>query len=334
MEQVVGIDVSKASIDVQLGTQKQRSTHQRFAQNEQGFQQMHAWLCHQGAQGAHVCLEATGTYSDAIAEFCHQHGYRVSMANPARVHAFRISEGITTKTDRLDAWILACFCQQKQPALWQPPTPAQRQRTVLVGRLDDLQQMQQQERNRLENQRLDQQSRQEIGEHLAYLEAQIKRLKDRLTTFKRQEEGLKEDCERLCSIVGIGELTALRLLSVLGDQQTFATARAFASYVGVTPTQHESGTSVHGKSQFKRAGNRQVRHWLYMCTLVFLRRDPACQHWYQELLARGKCKMQAVVAVMRKLCHIVHGVYTHQQDYARETAFPDWHPKRPEVLAA
>ena len=332
MSQVIGIDVSKATVDVQVGTSKQRGQHARFATTETGLQQMHAWLCQQGAQGGHACLEATGTYSDPVALFSHQQGYQVSVVNPARVHAFRQSEGISTKTDRLDAWILACFCQQKQPALWQPPSPEQQQLKVLVARLDDLLQMQQQERNRLENQRLDPQSRQEIQEHLAYLAERLTGIKKRMEALSKEQTQLKEDEARLCSIVGIGQLSALRLLSVLGEPGTFVSARAFASYSGVTPTEHQSGTSVHAPSQMRRAGHREIRRWLYMCALVFLRRDPACQQWFQQLLARGKCKMQAVVAVMRKLSHIIYGVFTSQQDYDRAKAFPLWLPEQ--ALAA
>src|SRR5450432_384095 len=115
----IGLDVSKCTLDVQKGTIKtQKHARLRVANTPEGCHQILDWLESQGILDAHVCLEATATYHDLVAQILFEHGIRVSVLNPRRVSAFRASEGIIHKTDALDAHLLALFCQQKQPKLW------------------------------------------------------------------------------------------------------------------------------------------------------------------------------------------------------------------------
>src|SRR5204862_526540 len=134
---VLGIETSKATLDVYLPVAKKRGD-KRVAHTAQGYAQVQLWLKQQGIEQVHACLEATGCYSDGISQFLFEQGHQVSVVNPARVSAFRVSEGIRCKTDKQDARLLAQFCAQKHPALWKP-IPAQRQELQsLMGRLDDL----------------------------------------------------------------------------------------------------------------------------------------------------------------------------------------------------
>ena len=109
----MGIDVSKLTLDVRVESQKHpRRPAQRVSNGGDGFAQLQTWFDAHGLRRVHACLEATGSYSDAIAAFLLAQGHQVSVVNPARVAAFR------TKTDRHDALLLARFCAQKRPALW------------------------------------------------------------------------------------------------------------------------------------------------------------------------------------------------------------------------
>src|SRR5438876_4520208 len=172
----VGIDVSKLTLDARLLTQESApGAFKHVANSPDGLTQLQRWFERQDLARVHACLEATGTYSDAVAHFLYEQVHQVSLANPARVAAFRTSEGIRTKTDRHDALVLARFCEQKRPALWRP-TPVEIQRLQsLLGRLDDLQLTVHQERTRFENLRLDAQIRQEIGAHVSWLQQQRER---------------------------------------------------------------------------------------------------------------------------------------------------------------
>src|SRR5581483_7400911 len=322
----VGLDVSKKTLDLHYSRETAARFRLRVANGSDGFKQLDDWLMTFGAarQQLHVCLEATATYSDGVARFLHAQGYRVSLINPKRLAAFRESEGRLCKTDRTDAKLLARYCADKEPLAWTPPSATHQQIQVLVRRLDDLEKMQRQERNRQENQRLTAPIRQAIDEHIHWLSQRITQLKRVMAALIKADSTMKETFQLLCSITGIGEKTAWLLISELGDIRRFASARQVAAFVGVTPQQHESGTSVHKRGKMERMGSSQLRKTLYMCAMSACRHDPAMAAWAEQLQARGKAPKQILVAIMRKLLHIVTGVLTSHLPYDRGRAFPLW----------
>jgi transposase len=291
-----------------------------------GFAQLQSWFRAHGMPRVHACLEATGTYSDAIAVFLFAQGHQVSVVNPARVAAFRTSEGIRTKTDRHDALLLARFCAQKRPALWYPTPGEVRQLQVLLGRHEELLATRHQERNRLENHRLDPLTRQSVQEHIDWLQREAERTLQRTESLVDEHGTLQQACAHLVSIPGIALLTAMRLSFVFFDQQRFDRAHKLVAHAGLCSARADSGTSVHHKASISKKGNALVRKWLYMSALSVLRYDPDFRQWASELKARGKSGMCIVVAIMRKLLHIVHGVLKAQQDYDARKAFPTHYP--------
>jgi transposase len=318
---VLGIDTSKATLDVYLPAAKQRG-HQRIANTTAGYEQLHQWLKQQGIEQVHACLEATGCYSHGISQYLYEQGHQVSVVNPARVSAFRESEGIRSKTDKQDARLLALFCTQKHPALWKPVPTELQELQSLMGRLDDLKGMQRQEQNRLENSRLDAYSRQQITGHLAWLAQQMKQFEAHLQTVVTHQKEIQQICQRLDSVPGMAMKTAMRVLSVLVDVTRFDSASQVAAYLGVIPAEKTSGTSVRGRAKLDKMGHAQGRKWLSMCALVVLRTDPDFRQWGEELRARGKCWKVIHVAVMRKLAHIIFGVLKSDQPYDPKKAFP------------
>ena len=148
-DNVLGIDVSKRKFDVALRRGDGTGRSRAFANSEAGFEQLAGWLERLGVGRVHACLESTGTYGLALAEFLVGQGHVVSVVNPACVKAFADSELSRAKTDRVDAKLIARFCAAMRPARWQPPAPEVRQLQGLVRRLESVQQMLQQERTRL-----------------------------------------------------------------------------------------------------------------------------------------------------------------------------------------
>lgn len=319
----LGVDVATLTLDVHVFLPEPTpGPFKRFANHEQGLAHLQAWLVQHGYDRVHACLEATSTYSDLVAHFLYEQGHHVSLANPARVAAFRTSEGIRSKTDRHDALLLARFCAQKRPPLWHPTPPAVQQVQVLLAHVDDLQQMRQQERNRLENLRLDALTRQALLEHIGWLHAERERTLQRAAAFVTQTSELAEPCAHLDSIPGIAQLTAMRLYSVFFDQERFNHAPKLVAHAGLCPAEQNSGTSVHRRASISKVGNAQIRKWLYMSALSVLRYDPDVRRWVGELKARGKSNQVISVAIMRKLFHLVHGVLKSGQAYDPCKAFP------------
>jgi transposase len=145
----LGIDVAKAKFDVAL-LQPDKLTRHTFAMDATGYAALARWVRHHGAVQVHACLEATGEYGAALALFLYEAGYRVSLVNPARIAAYAKSRLARTKTDRADAALIAHFCQTQQPLPWTPPAAEVRELQALVRRVEMLQELAQQEGNRLQ----------------------------------------------------------------------------------------------------------------------------------------------------------------------------------------
>jgi transposase len=246
----------------------------------------------------------------------------VSIVNPARIVAFRTSEGGRTKTDKQDAKLIAHFCAQKQPVAWVPTPKEIEQVQVLLLRLESLQQMERQEANRLENSRLDAQTRQDIQEHLQDLSTRIQQVKKRLHAHIEQHETLKSSCALLISLPGIAELSAARLLAEMVDIKRFKTVKQLVAHAGIAPEERSSGTSVRGKAFIGRSGRSRLRKALSMCAVVASTHDPAMRAFAQRLRQRGKPAKVVLTAVMRKLLHMVYGILRSESPYDPTKAFP------------
>ena len=193
----------------------------------------------------------------------------------------------------------------------------------LLRRLDALETDRQRERNRLEKAQISQASTEVLASlerSLAFLEAEYQRLRQAIDEHIDTHPTLKADRQLLASIPGIGPALSARMLALLQHGQRFASAAQFASYLGVTPTEHRSGTSIHQKPHLSKSGPPAMRAKLYMAALVASRHNPDVRAHYQRLIERGKCPMAALGAAMRKLAQMCFGVVKHQAHYQPQVA--------------
>lgn len=319
----LGIDVAKLKLDVVLCL-GQRALHQVFANTPEGFAALDGWLRSFALCPAQVrvCLEATGSYSDAIALDLFARGYPTSVLNPAVLVDYRRSQNIRSKTDKLDAHLLARYAQEKQPRAYQPlPTEILSLRALLHHR-DDVQQMLRQERNRLEAGRMTDAIKQRVLKHVQDLQSEFKTTQGEIKAHFKTYPHLQAIWHRLQTIPGIGWLTAARLLAHLGQIERFEKVGSLVSLAGLAIKECSSGSSVRGKAQIDRHGRKALRQTMYMSALVAKRVSPHMQAWAKRLQAQGKPKKLIVVAIMRKLLHIVYGVWKSEQDYQPAVAFP------------
>ncbi len=307
----LGIDVSKRSLRLALLRRDGKYRDRTLENSPQGHQQLRNWLEQKATGPVHVCLEATGPYGEAVAEFLHEAGYRVSIVNPARVKAFAQSEGLRTKTDKVDARLIARFCQALDPEPWSPPPPRLRRLQALVRRLDALQQMRLQEEGRLEGAHSCVEP--EIRRHLEYLEKQSQQLLQQIQDLIDDDPDLRQQARLLSSIPGISDLTSARLLAEIRFQQ-YDSAREVAAYTGLTPREFQSGT-LRGKPRLCKRGNVHLRKALYMPALAAIRCNPQVRALAERMRKRGKKGKVIVIAAMRKLIHIAFGVLKHQTPF-------------------
>ncbi|MEG4044194.1 transposase [Microcoleus sp. Pol17_C1] len=310
---VLGIDISKRDFHVSLLREGRATKPKKFTNNIQGFESLHNWLKQQSVVEFHACMEATSIYGEALAEFLYGEGFQVSIVNPARIKGFAKSELLRTKTDSVDAALIARFCAAMKPSLWTPTAPEVKELQALLRRLESVTEMMTSEQNRLET------ATPTVAaltlEHLEYLKQQQQLIKKLISDHFDQHPHLKQQRDLLTSIPGIGDLTASILLAEIGEVSDYDNARQLAAYAGLTPSERSSGTSVKGKTRLSCTGNVRLRKALYMPAVVAMRYNPLLKAMSERLLGRGKVKMQVIGALMRKLVHLAFGILKSQKPF-------------------
>lgn len=308
---VLGIDVSKSKLDVILlvaGKAKSKVV----PNTPEGHQALLEWLGKSKATLAnlHVCMEATGVYHEVMATTLHDAGLNVSVVNPGCIKGFGHSENIRNKNDEIDAGLIARYCLAMAPAPWTPPPLEQRQLRGWTLRVQALKDIRQQEANRLEAHTVAglQDVAAHVTEHIVWLDAEIKKLEGEINDHIDRHPGLKKDAELIASIPGVGMTTVARVLGHVGDIRRFDNAKAFAAFLGVTPKQRTSGSSVRGRTMVSKAGNASLRAALFMPSMVARRHNPILNRFAERLLATGMAKRAVIGAVMHKLTHLIYGV--------------------------
>jgi len=306
MDTVLGIDIAKAKFNVTLrfpdGTRRRKACPNSPA----GGAELLAWLTRQGASRVHACLEATGTYGEALATLLVDAGHRVSVLNPAIIHHYAKSQLARAKTDRVDADVIADYAAKEHPPAWTPLPREVRELQALGRRLDALVGMQTDERNRSQAGPLTPAVRESIEAVLEHLAGQIATVRDQIRQHMNQHPGLRAQRDLLTSIPGIGEATAALLLAELFNK-AFTSARQAAAFAGVVPRPHDSGTH-QGRRVMCKLGPGRLRKGLYFPAIAALRFNPSLQPLAQRLRGAGKPPMLIIGAAMRKLIHLAFGV--------------------------
>lgn len=303
----LGIDVAKAKLDCALRTPDGKLRHKVVANTTAGFQALNAWLQKQGATPVHACMEATGTYWEAVAEFLAGFdAVTVSVINPAQIKAFGASRMVRTKTDKADAKLIAQFCFERRPEPWQAPAPAEQTLRALVLRLDALQGMRTQESNRLEVARPA--LKDSIAQHIEWIDREIARIIQSIRDHIDNDPALHDKQRLLNSVPGLGERTIATLLAFYATPERFGNARQAVAFAGLDPRQCESGSSVKGKPRMSKIGHSFLRKALYMPAMVTLYRTGWGKQFLSRLTSAGKPPMLIIGAMMRKLVHVAFGV--------------------------
>jgi transposase len=317
----VGIDVSACTLVVALERDHQPGRQRReFPNTPAGHQVLIQWLS-KSATAVQVCIEATGLYSlDLALALDRAEGIEVMVANPRAIADFAKALLQRSKTDQLDAEVMLEFVRRMPFVPW--PKPHRLNLRALMRRITGLKLASQQEKNRLhsvsQSAEITPLVRKDIQSHLVQLERHVEKLQQQGEAIVQADPELAQQFSHLVSVRGIARVSALHILAELVILAPDMTARQWVAHAGLDPRHHDSGTSIHKPARISRAGNRYLRAALFMPALVATQHDPNIRAFYQKLVDRGKTKMQAIVAVMRKLLHALHGMLRTGSDFVGE----------------
>ena len=320
-----GIDVSAASLAVAVQLQDRRFEERIFDNSASGHKALIRWL-HKLKARARVSLEATGVYSlDLALALDGADGIEVAVLNPKLIHRFAQTLR-RSKTDSADAQVLAEYSARMPFAPWRAPGRNGLELRAISRHIQSLVVEQARQNNRLHAAESSTSTPRcvvnDIKRSMASLKLRIVRLRGEALELVRRDEAMQKRFELLIGIPGIAAISALALLGELVLLSPEMSVRQWVAHSGLDPAHQESGTSVHKPSRISRAGNRHLRRALYMPALVAVRRDPHLKAFYETLLSRHKAKLQALIAVTRKLLHAIYGIFKSQMPYDGSKLFP------------
>jgi transposase len=316
-----GIEVSAQQllVGLQADPSAEGLARREFANTPEGIEGLRRWLVRPGRR-VRVVMEATGLYGLDLA-LCldREASLELMVANPRAVRHFAHALMKRSKNDPIDVLVLVEFARRMPFQRWQRPSPATLHLHALARRLEALRDMHAAEKNRLHAAQLSQawpeDVRRDLRRSLRALERALNRLTRQAVAVIAQEPDLNLRYQLLLTARGIGPTSAVQILAQLAVLSPDLDVRQWVAQAGLDPRHYESGSSVHHKTRISKAGNRHLRRALYMPALVAIVREPHLRAFYLHLLARGKTKMQALVAVMRKLLHAIFGMFKHQQPF-------------------
>lgn len=312
----VGIDVSKDKLDVCLLKANDKTVFKTVSNDMKGFKQMLAWIEHAApAFELHYALEATGTYSNAVAQFLVQNELKVSVVNPALTHSAATTYKLGNRTDHTMCFAIAKYCRHEKPALWKMARPEIRKLDALVRRREDLKITLVQEENRLKAPDHDKEVTRSIQKSLSFLTKAMMELDKKIEDHIENTPSLKADAALLESIPGIGALTASAILAKMPDVADFKEASYYAAFAGLAPYEQSSGSSVYKQTHISRQGSRQMRSLMYWPAISATMHNSLVKSLYDRLRAKGRPKMVGICAAMRKLLLLAFGVLKNRQKF-------------------
>jgi transposase len=272
---------------------------------------------------AKVVLEATGVYSLDLALALHRaRRVDVMVANPRAISQFAGAYLRRSKTDSLDANVIVEFAIRMDFEPWTPPEPHIFDLRAVSRRIEGMVKMATQEKNRLHAATtFDEMSeivRNDIEVNLRHLERRIDKMREKARELIAQHPDLERAFLHITSVKGIARSAGIQILAELAVLPENMDVRQWVAHAGLDPRVFQSGTSINKPARISRQGNGHIRRALFLPAIVAAQHEPHVKAFYEKLLGRGKTKMQANVAVMRKLLHAIYGMWKHDRDFEGE----------------
>jgi transposase len=293
--EIYGVDISKDVFDVYAS----KTGHQSFKNDAQGFKAFKKSI----SKDALVIMEATGYYHYRLAQFLYKGKVQVSVVNPLSVKRFIQMKLAKVKTDKSDAKAICEYGQLNVVPLYTALTDVQAECLQLFRLLDNYLKKRTQTKNKKHGEdTLGIPSKyvyQSLKRDLKHLNKEVAGIEARLLELVKQDQ--QHQLTLLKSIPGMGVKTALFLIVVTDGFRKFENASQLCSYVGITPTIRESGSSVRGRSRISKVGNKKLRNLLFLCAFSACKHNKACRELYERIVNKGKSKKLALIAVSNKL---------------------------------
>jgi len=294
-KETFGVDISKDVFD----SHGSSIGHNQYTNDESGFRKFLKEL----PDSSLVVMEATGYYHYRLAQFLYKNKVLVSVVNPLSIKRFIQMKLAKVKTDKSDAKAICEYALINEVPIYNALTDIQSECLQLFRLLDAYLKQRTATKNKIHGEvvlgvpskfvhRSLVRNKKQLDKEVATIESKI------LSLVKEDQQ---EQLTLLTTIPGIGQKTALFLIVVTDGFSKFENASQLCSYVGITPTIRESGSSVRGRARISKVGNRKLRNLLFLCSFNACKHNKGCKAVYERIVNKGKSKKLALIAVANKL---------------------------------
>lgn len=315
-----GIDVSHKELVIVVSVKGKAHKAKTFENTASGHKAIIQLLSKLKGESK-VCIEATGVYHfDLAVALSRAEGIEVMVINPKASHNFAKVLMKRSKTDAVDAEILAIYCERMPFEAWQRPADENIVLRAIARRIAALTKLKTQTKNQLHALKATEETPVLVIEYteelIEVVDKQIQVHRDSARQLIQQHDELAEAFALITGIKGIAVASAVQMLGELMILPKDMSAKQWVAYAGLDPRQFESGSSVTKKPRISKAGNKFVRRALYMPALVATCHEPHIKGYYTHMIQdNGLKKIQAVCAVMRKLLHAIHGMLKAKKEF-------------------
>ena len=328
LKEALGIDVSKASLSMCLGSltndlSKDFEPREDVTNDNQGFRELSSWLksATKGNEKPIVVMEATGVYHEGVAQYLYDKGYKVSVMQSGRVKRYAQSLDQRSKTDALDSKMLSMLGCERELQTWEPPSE-------LMQHLKSLSR----ERSTLIKERSIENNRQQAIESSIYQDKRAqKRFNQRMKLLASQLTDIEEEMLELTqsdgelstrltypmSIPGVSFITAITVIAETSGFSLIKSGKQLTSYAGYDVVLRDSGP-FKGKTRISKKGNKHIRAVLHMPSMAAIRFNPTMKVFYQRLKPNKIKPIVALVAVQRKMLILMYTLWTNEENYDGE----------------
>jgi transposase len=329
VKQSFGIDISKLDFTVCLSKRSLEgsltfSEVEVFPNNKKGFNQFLKWSRKVGESNIDTLfvMEATGVYYESLAYHLHKLNRQVCVVLPNKVKHYAKSLNIKTKTDSVDAKIIARLGVERSLPLWVPPLPIFRELRELTRLYTDLKK----ERTVFLNRQECINSKESASpfiikvnkQIISSLEKQIAKCEDEIKATIASESWLAQKVAKLETIKGVGLITIAIIIAETQGFVLITNRKQLASYAGYDIVQRESGTSVKGKTRISKKGNSRIRAALHFPALVASRHNDELKEDFVRIIQNKPSKMVGITALQRKILLLIYALWKKDEEYRQD----------------
>lgn len=326
LKEVLGVDVAQKELVVSLGRMYDDLSieiyaYKVFKNNEVGIVALLKWVKLLANKDVRVnfVMEATGVYHEKFAYYLDEKGYDVSIVLPNKISNYFRTLDIKTVTDKTCSEAIARFGLERKLDLWNRPKKVYKELKQLTRERDQIVEERVMVKNQLHAEEVEAEpnkgSVNRLKVRIKFLNKQEREIKNDIDGIINKEENLKQEIENICSIPGVGKLTAVIVLAETNGFELIRNKRQLTSYAGLDVKEKLSGTSVKGKPKISKRGNRHLRKAMHLPSLSSVKYNEAHKDLYIRIVSQSGIKMKALVAVQRKMLELIYVIHKNKTIY-------------------